>query len=41
MLMAALNDLKVKVGDVAYITAPITKKAWTVLCPEFGSDHQK
>jgi hypothetical protein len=28
LLMAALNDLNVKVGDVlnAYITAPITKK---------------
>jgi hypothetical protein len=32
-LMAALNDLNVKVGDVlnAYITAPITEKVWTVL----------
>jgi hypothetical protein len=38
MTMAALNDLNVKVGDVlnAYITAPITKKVWTVLEPEFG-----
>jgi hypothetical protein len=36
--MAALNDLNVNVGDVlnAYITAPITKKVWTVLGPEFG-----
>ena len=37
-LMAALNDLEVKVGDVhnAYITAPITEKVWTVLGPKFG-----
>ncbi len=42
-LMAALNDLHVKVGDVlnAYITAPITKKVWTVLGPEFGIDAGK
>jgi hypothetical protein len=35
LLMAALNNLEVKVGDVlnAYITAPITKKVWTVLGP--------
>jgi hypothetical protein len=41
--MAALNDLKVKVGDVliAYITAPITKKVLTVLGPEFGIDAGK
>jgi len=40
LLMAALNDLNVKVGDIlnAYITAPITKKVWTVLGPEFGID---
>jgi hypothetical protein len=33
LLMPALSDLNVKVGDVlnAYITAPITKKVWTVL----------
>ena len=38
LLMAALNDLNVKVGDVlnAYITAPITKKVWTVLGPELA-----
>jgi len=41
--MAALNDLKVKVGDVlnAYITAPITEKVWTVLGAKFGSDAGK
>jgi hypothetical protein len=43
LLMAALNDLDVKVGDVlnAYITAPITEKVWTVLGPEFGIDASK
>jgi hypothetical protein len=43
LLMAALNDLNDKVGDVlnAYITAPITEKVWTVLGPEFGSDAGK
>ncbi len=43
LLMAALNDLNVKVGDVlnAYITAPITKKVWTVLGPGFGIDAGK
>jgi hypothetical protein len=42
-LMAALNDLYVKVGDVlnAYITAPITEKVWTLLGPEFGIDTGK
>ena len=39
LLMAALNDREVKVGDVlnAYITAPVTKKVWAVLGPKFGS----
>jgi hypothetical protein len=43
LLMAALNDLNVKVGDVlnAYITAPITEKVWTVLGPEFCIDAGK
>jgi hypothetical protein len=43
LTIAALNDLKVKVGDVlnAYITAPITKKVWTTLGPEFGPDAGK
>jgi hypothetical protein len=38
LLMAALNDLEVKAGDVlnAYVTAPVTEKVWTVLGPEFG-----
>jgi hypothetical protein len=41
-LMAALNDLEVKIGNVlnAYITAPVTEKVWIwiVLGPEFGSN---
>ncbi len=43
LLMAALNDLEVKVGDVlnAYITTPITAKVWMVLGTEFGSDSGK
>jgi hypothetical protein len=43
LLMAALNDLEVKIGDVlnAYITAPVTKKVWTVLGPKFGSNASK
>jgi hypothetical protein len=43
LLMAALNDLNVKVGDVlnTFITAPITKKVRTVLGPEFSSDTSK
>ncbi len=43
LLMAALNDLEVKVGDVlnAYITALITEKVWTVLGLEFGCDAGK
>ena len=41
--LAALNYLDVKVGDVlnAYITAPVTKKIWTVFGPEFGTDAGK
>jgi hypothetical protein len=43
LLIAALNDLEVKIGNVlnAYITAPVTKKVWTALGPEFGSDAGK
>jgi len=43
LLMAALNELEVKVGDVlnAYITAQITEKVWTVLGPKFGIDAGK
>jgi hypothetical protein len=43
LMLAALNDLQVKVGDVlnAYITAPVKEKVWTVLGPEFGQDAGK
>jgi hypothetical protein len=43
LLMAALNDLNIEVGDFlnAYITAPITEKVWTVLIPEFGINAGK
>jgi hypothetical protein len=43
LLMAALNDLEVKIGDVlnAYNTAPVTEKVWTVLGPKFGNDASK
>jgi hypothetical protein len=42
-MLAALNDLQVKAGDVlnAYITAPVKEKVWTVLGPEFGPDADK
>ena len=38
-----LNYLKVKAGDVinTYVTAPITKKVWTVLGNECGADVGK
>ena len=40
LTLTALNDREVKCGDVlnAYITAQVTKKIWTTLGPEFGSD---
>ncbi len=43
LLMAALNDLNVKVENVlnAYITAPITERVWTVFGLEFGIDASK
>ncbi len=43
LMIAALNGLKVKAGDVlnAYITAPVTEKVMTVLGPEWGSDASK
>ena len=39
----ALNDLQVKAGDVinAYVTAPCSKKIWTVLGKEFGTYQGK
>ncbi len=43
LTMTALNDLKVKSGDVlnAYITAPVKEKVWTILGPKFGLDVGK
>jgi hypothetical protein len=43
LLMTALNELNVKVKYVlnTYITAPITKKVWTILGPEFSIDAGK
>jgi hypothetical protein len=43
LTLAALNDLDVKMADIenAYLTAPVTEKVWTVLCPEFGDDAGK
>ena len=43
VMLAALNDLEVKAGDVlnTYITAPVAEKIWTVLGPEFGNDCGK
>ncbi len=41
LTIAALNGLSVKCGDVmnAYITAPVTKKIWTKLGPNFGAHY--
>jgi hypothetical protein len=43
LTMAALNDLEVKAADIqnAYRTAPVSKRIWTRLGPEFGSDVGK
>ena len=43
LTIAALNDLKVKAGDVlnAYLTAPNSEKIWMVLGPEWGTDQGK
>jgi hypothetical protein len=43
LMLAALNDLQVKAGDVlnAYITAPCKDKVWTILGPEFGLEAGK
>ncbi len=40
LIIASLNDLKVKVGVVlnAYIPAPVKEKVWTILGPDFGHD---
>ena len=43
LTLAALNGLQVKTADIenAYLTAPINKKIWCTLGPEFGSDTGK
>jgi hypothetical protein len=43
LMLAALNDLQVKAGDIlnAYITAPVKEKVWTILGPEFGNGSGK
>ena len=43
LMIAALNDLEVKLGNIlnAYVQAPVTKKVWTTLGPEFGKDTGK
>jgi hypothetical protein len=43
LTLAALNDLDVMMGDIenSYLTATITEKVWTVICPEFGEDTGK
>jgi hypothetical protein len=40
LMLAALNDLEVKEGDVlnAYISAAVAEKIWTILGPDFGND---
>ena len=43
LTLAVLNGLQVKTADIenAYLTAPINKKIWCTLGPEFGSDTGK
>ena len=43
LTLAALNDLEVKTADIqsAYLTAPVTKKIYTICGPEFGADAGK
>jgi hypothetical protein len=43
LMLAALNDLQVKIGDVlnAYITALCKEKVWTTLGPKFGPQAGK
>ena len=42
-MIAALNDLEVKLGDIlnAYALTPVTEKMWTTMGPEFGKDAEK
>ena len=43
MIIAALNDLEVKSGNIlnAYVQAPVTKKVWTMLDPKFVRDTKR
>ena len=43
LTLAALNGLEVKTTDIenAYLTAPVNKKIWCTLGPEFGSEAGK
>ena len=43
MTLTALNGLEVKTPDIEnmYLTAPVNKKIWCTLVPEFGSDTGK
>ena len=43
LMIAALNDLEVKSGDVlnVYVHSPVTEKVWTTLGSEFGKDAGK
>jgi hypothetical protein len=43
LMLAVLNDLQVKAGDVlnTYITAPVKEKVWAILGPEFGNNSGK
>ena len=43
LTISALNDLQVKAGDVmnAYVTETCSKKIWTFLGKEFGTDQGK
>ena len=40
LMIAILNDLEVKLHNIlnVYVQAPVTKKVWTILGPEFGKD---
>ena len=43
LMITALNELEVKLGNIlnAYVQAPVTKKVWTTLGPEFGKYARK
>ena len=43
LMFTALNDLEVKLADIlnAHVQAPVIRKVWTALGPEFGKDASK